>query len=274
MITHIENSTERDMLYTKVKAVTKPEVSIITPMFNALKYIKATAESVLTQTYTDFEWIIIDDYSNDGSFQYICELAENDPRIKPIKMPRNGGPIKARNAGMDAAVGRYIAFIDADDLWLPEKLEKQIAFMKFKNVALSYTGYKKINDDGSIKSGVQIPIPERAGYHRIMQSDSIMASSAIFDIEKTGEVRQSLDAPIGRDDLHFFLGILKSTGPAGGIPEELARLRIHGDSITGNKVQSAKRQWDFYRKTMKQNIVVAVTNFVIYAIKGFSKYLF
>ncbi len=257
----------------ETKDGTIPEVSIITPMYNAAEFILATAESVKAQTFGNYEWLIVDDCSTDASGEIARTLSESDHRIRYFRLKRNSGPITARNYGFEQARGRFVAFLDSDDLWLPEKLEKQVALMKGKRAALSYTGYKKITRTGKEKTGLIVPVPRKASYNRILHSDCIMASSAMFDREITGDIRQSTDVSVGRDDLHFFLSILKEHGPAYGIREDLARLRIHNDSITGNKMESAKLQWFFYRNCLGLSFISAVEKYTIYALKGFLKYL-
>ena len=253
--------------------MSKPEVSIITPLYNAAKYIADTVECVQNQSLKDFEWVIIDDCSTDDSLSILEKFKKNDERIKIISLKQNSGPIVARNTGFEAATGRFIALIDADDLWLPEKLEFQINKMKEKNVVLSCTAYKKINRDGSLRSGLKICPPGKISYKKITFTDSIMASSAIIDTELSGSVKQSVDVPVGRDDYDFFLKLLKDYGDGIGIKKDLARLRVHNDSITGNKKKAAKMQWMYYRKVLDLNLFTAVQKFIVYSIVGFIKYI-
>lgn len=255
-----------------IQNITTPEITIVTPMYNAQEFIHATAECVRSQTFLNYEWIIMDDCSTDGSSDICRRLAASDSRILYARMERNGGPIAARNRALGMARGRFIAFLDADDLWLPPKLEIQIARMKETGAALSYTGYKKINRDGREKTGLTVPVPQAATYEHILCSNSIMASSAMFDRLQIGDVRQSDHAALGKDDLYFFLAILKDHGPACGIPDDLARLRMHNDSITGNKLHAARKQWEFYRKCMCLGCVRSFGMYIVYACKGLVKY--
>ena len=251
----------------------KPEVSIITCSYNAEGYIEDTARSIGRQTFTNYEWLVIDDGSTDSSPGIIRELAARDKRIKPYLHRKNRGPVAVRNFGMERARGRFIAIVDSDDLWLPEKLEKQVAFMKENRIPLSYTAYKKIRKCGKLKSGLTVPVPEMVSYRRILKSDSIMASSAMYDTDITGPITQPFGAPVGKDDLFFFLMILRRHGPARGVRDDLARLRLHGDSITGNKLKAARRQWRFYRRVIGLSPLKAISYFFVYAVKGFIKYL-
>ncbi len=250
-----------------------PEVSIITPLYNGEEFFPATKDSVLAQTYRNFEWIIVNDNSTDGTREILDELSRCDPRVTVIHLNKNRGPIYARNAAMEAARGRFVSFLDGDDLWLPEKLERQVAFMKSTGTHMSYTAYKKITSTGELKTGITIRVRKRASYHNIVRSDYMMASSVMFDTQTTGRILQSFYASVGKDDFYFFLSILKKHGPAYGLNEDLARLRVHGDSITGSKIKSAKLQWRFYRDTLGLSFFSSLEKFTIYAVKGLHKYL-
>jgi teichuronic acid biosynthesis glycosyltransferase TuaG len=250
-----------------------PEVSIITPLYNSEAYIEDTIQSVLKQTYMNFEWLIVDDHSTDASLDILKKYTATDKRIILLSQEKNNGPAHARNFAMDQAKGRYIAFLDSDDLWLPEKLEKQIALMKKNNAPLSYTAYKKINDKGKIKSHILINVPAVLTYNRLLGSNCIMASSAVFDSHITGPVRQCCHIPLGKDDYHFFLSILKKHNRAYGIKEDLARLRVHEGSITQDKFKAIGLQWVFYRRYLGLSFFSTLHRFIIYAVKGFLKYI-
>ena len=251
----------------------KPEVTVITPVYNGQKYIDQISNSILNQTFTNFEWIIIDDCSTDNTVAQLKKIAEKDPRIHILTQNKNEGPIKARNKGLEAAIGRFIAFIDFDDLWLPEKLEKQLSFMKSNNLPLSYTSYRKINDYGNITSRFPIPVPKKLNYKKLLMSNSIMASSAMFDRSKTGNIKQDENALVSKDDLMFWLSILDKCGDTMGLQEALCRLRIHKKSITNNKILMAKRHWTFYRKVLNLSFPTSLRLYIGYSIKGLLKYL-
>lgn len=256
------------MIYNRI-----PEVTIITPVYNGKKYINDIFKCLSEQTFTNYEWIIIDDCSSDGTLEILSKLAETDHRVKLFPLAKNGGPIKARNYGLDNARGRFIAFLDFDDLWVPDKLEKQLSFMKANNLALSYTGYRKISDEGRLKWGLPVSVPKRVTYKKLIVSNSIMASSAVFDRSKTGDIRQNEDAPLSKDDLLFWLSILEKYDEGMGLKEALCRLRVHNHSITNNKILMAKRHWHFYRKTMGYPVLKSLGLFIGYGVKGLCKYL-
>ncbi len=249
-----------------------PEVSIITPVYNGFMYIESAARSVLSQTYTDYEWLIVDDSSTDKTHEVLKELENQNKRISVLRMSRNRGPVHARNAALQAARGRYIAFLDIDDNWLPGKLERHIRFMKEKDAGLSYTAYRKFNNEGIITSRSLITIPDRITYRSMKKTCSIMASSAIYDTEKTGPILQDLTA-VHKDDLYLWLKILKKIEYGFGLNEDLARLRIHSDSWTGNKMKEAGKQWLFYRESLNLSLPETLFYFSHYAIYGTVKFL-
>ncbi len=248
-------------------------VSIITPVYNGEVYVDQTSASILGQTFKDYEWIIIDDCSKDNTRDKLKTLAEKDSRIKLIFLEKNSGPIVARNKGLDAAKGDFIAFIDIDDHWLPQKLEKQLKFMKCNDIALSYTGYRKFSNSGKVTSHFTIPVPSKVTYNRLLGSNSIIASTAIYDRRKTGEVRQDIEAPISKDDLIFWLEILKKSHFALGLKEDLCRFRIHKGSITSNKLNMAVKHWHLYRDTFKFSLLKSFWLYTIYSVKSTVKYL-
>lgn len=251
----------------------RSKVSIITPMYNASAFILATAESILSQTYDNFQWIVVDDCSTDNCVELLKQYIKDDPRVEIILLKQNSGPIIARNRALENVKGRFVAFCDADDLWLPSKLEKQIDFMLNNKTPLSYTAFKKIDTSGKLKNGKLMKVPKRVSYRDTLRTDSIVASSAVYDTEITGSLKQCYDAPIGKDDYQFFLHILENYGDAMGLQEDLMRLRIHNESLTGNKLVSARRQWNFYYHYLDLSLVKSIYYFIFYAYKGFMKYI-
>ena len=133
------------------------KVSIITPLYNCSDFLEQTIKSVFAQTYENWEMIMVDDCSTDNSLEIAKEYASKDRRIKIIELTENSGAAVARNTAIEAAIGRYIAFLDSDDIWLPEKLEKQVMFMQNNNIAFSYTVYEKMTEDGIVFGKNYIP---------------------------------------------------------------------------------------------------------------------
>lgn len=268
------NSTPNTKKYINTSLDTNdPEISVITPVYNGMPFLIETASCLAKQTFLNFEWVIVDDCSNDRTAEFILELAEKDNRVKPLFLGENSGPIVARNKGMDLAKGRFVAFLDADDMWTSDKLEKQIAFMKKWDIPLSYTSFRKIDSKGNIVSRFKIPVPSRINYSKLIESNCIPASSAMFDRLIVGEMRQDTDTPVSKDDFFFWLEMLKRFGEARGMKEDLFRLRVHKGSITSNKLEMAKGHWRMYRDIFNFSVLKSIRYFVVYSLKGFVKYL-
>src|SRR3954451_15446756 len=162
-----------------------PLVSIITPSWNVAPLIGETIASVQAQTMTDWELFIADDCSTDQTAAVVESHAASDPRIKLIRQPRNGGPALARQAAIEQAQGRFIAFLDSDDLWLPAKLERQIAFAQQKRAALSYTAFRRINETGSV-TGRLIEVPASLTYDQLLMNTSCVCLTALVDRDVAG----------------------------------------------------------------------------------------
>ena len=243
-------------------------VSIITPSYNSEKYIFQTIESVLNQTYENWEMIIVDDASIDNSINIIESYTKKDNRIKLIKLKKNNGPAIARNVGIKNAKGRYIAFLDSDDLWLPTKLEKQINFMKKNDVGLCYSSYYLIDEKSNNIGKFNIP-KEKVTYFELLKTCIIGNLTAIYDIEKVGKVFME---NVGHEDYTLWLKILKKIHCAYGIKEPLAQYRIYYNSISSNKFRAAKWQWNIYRNIEKLNLFESLYYFMHYIWNGIKKY--
>jgi len=226
-------------------------VSIITPSYKSKDFIVQTIESVLIQTYHNWEMIIVDDVSPDDSNKVIEEYIKKDSRIKLIKLEENSGPAVARNRAIEEAKGRYIAFLDADDLWMPKKLEKQIAFMQDKQCILSYTAYETMSESGEKESLVVRP-HQKLSYTDLLKSNQIGCLTAIYDTEKIGKVYMPLISK--RQDYGLWLKILKQIDFAYGIDEPLSVYRIMSNSVSSNKYKLLKYNYLLFRKYEKFSI--------------------
>lgn len=241
-----------------------PLVSVITPIYNCQSYLQATVLSVINQTFYDWELILVDDKSGDESLMIAQQLAKEDNRIRVISLDENSGAAVARNKGIDLAEGRYIAFLDSDDMWLPEKLEKQISFMERENVAFSYSAYKKVDEHGNDLG--TIGVPAQVSYTDLLKVCSIGCLTAVYDTESLGKVYMPMIRK--RQDLGLWLKILKRIPFAYGINETLALYRVRNNSISANKLNAASYTWKLYREIEKLNIFYASYVFVCYAING------
>ena len=245
-------------------------VSIITPLLNSLTFIEETIESVISQTYNDWEMIIIDDCSNDGSLELVKDIAKDDLRIRLISLKNNLGPSNARNEGIKQACGRYIAFLDSDDLWHKDKLEKQIKFMQKNEYAFTFTGYEKIDEKGK-KIGNILPFKGQVTYHDLLKSNHIGCLTAMIDLKILGYKMYMPDIK-KRQDQGLWLEILKEIDKAYCLNKVLGKYRIRKDSISINKIANIKFQWQLYRELEKLSIIQSFYYMLWYAFYGIRKY--
>ncbi|NNN45451.1 MULTISPECIES: glycosyltransferase family 2 protein [unclassified Vibrio] len=239
-------------------------VSIITPSYNCANYIFETISSVLSQTYSEWEMIIVDDCSTDNSVSVIKSHIEKDSRIKLIQLNENSGAAIARNTAIEAAQGRYIAFLDSDDLWEPEKLATQISFMQKNDIAFSFSAYHKVDEQG-VNIG-KVDVPEKVTYQKLLKCCVIGCLTAIYDTQKLGKVYMPLIRK--RQDFGLWLRILKKCDSAYGLNIPLAKYRIRKDSISSNKLKAAQYNWKLYREVEKLSLFKSVYYFSHYAING------
>lgn len=244
------------------------EVSIITPCYNSSSHIKETIESVLAQTYQDWEMIIIDDFSQDNSVAIISDYLKTDHRIKLIELNENVMAAEARNIGLREATGQFIAFLDSDDTWLPEKLEYQLQYMISNHIAFSFTSYYQMSVNGRLKKKI-IKVPKSIDYAGYCRNTIIGSLTVIIDRNKTGD----FEMPNIRSshDMALWLLIIRRGFTAYGINKPLAFYRILPESNTSNKWKAAKDVWKVYRDIEKINIVKSSYYFVCYAFNAIRK---
>ena len=228
-----------------------PLVSIITPSWNVEGLIEETIRSVQNQTFQDWELLIADDCSTDRTPAIIADIGERDPRVKLIRQARNGGPALARQASIDAAQGRYLAFLDSDDLWQPEKLERQLAFTQERKAALSYTAFRRINETNTV-TGRLIEVPASLTYGQLLKNTAIATLTAMVDREIAGPIAMKNE---GYDDFCLWLSILKRGHTAYGLDEDLARYRVRGSSVSSRPARSAKWVWQIYRNVEHLSLI-------------------
>lgn len=243
-------------------------VSIVTPVFNAREYIKETIDSVLAQTYQDFEWFLVEDCSSDGTEAYLQELLDTlgDSRIHYVKQPSNMGAAEARNRGVDLASGRYLAFLDADDLWLPDKLERQLSFIEEKDAAFVFTGYE-FGDEQARGTGHIVKVPEKLTYSQALKNTTIFTSTVMFDTEKIKKHELAMPK-IKSEDTALWWKILKQGYPAYGLNENLTIYRRPSKSLSSNKLEAVRRIWNLYRKQEKLGLIYSAWNFCFWAIRA------
>lgn len=227
------------------------ETSIITPVYNAEDFLEETLNSILNQTYQNWESILINDNSNDGSLEIAERFVRLDPRFKIINKTVSEGAARARNAGIEQAKGRFIAFLDSDDIWNPTKLEKQIDFMKKNNADLSFTAYNFISEQGVL--GDFVSVPNEVSYKTLLRGNIIACLTAVYDTKKLGKVY--MPDILKRQDFALWLKITKSGVNAIGINESLAHYRIRTDSLSSSKFNTMMHTWGVYRNVEKLSIL-------------------
>lgn len=222
-------------------------VSIITPTYNAEHTIAMCIESVLAQTYTDWELLITDDASQDATAEVVGRYAATDSRIKLFRMEVNGGAGKARNHSIEAARGRYIAFLDADDRWMPAKLERQLAFMRKKEVKVCYSSYVTCDAKGEV-CGI-VPCPSRVTKRDILSDDRMGCLTLIYDAEALGKTYMPLMRR--RQDWALKILLLQKSGVALGVPDTLAIYRVSSGSLSnGGKLSLVRYNVAVYREVL------------------------
>ena len=245
-------------------------VSIITPVYNSEKFLEDTIKSIENQTYTNWEWILIDDCSTDKSVEVIKKYANKNPKIRLIKLKENSGAAIARNTGIDNAKGKYIAFLDSDDLWKKEKLEKQIKFMQKNNYEFTYTGYEFADEKGK-PTGKVVKVPTEINYKQALKNTTISTCAVIFDIENLD--KQLIYMPNIRkgQDTATWWKILKTGITAYGINESLFLYRRSENTLSSNKFAALKRTWNLYRNVEKLSFIASAYNFIFYVFNAIKR---
>jgi len=245
-------------------------VSIITPLYNSEKFIGATIESVLAQSYSNWEMIVVDDVSSDNGVSVTEEYRKKDERIRLFQLEENSGPAIARNRAIEEAKGRYIAFLDADDLWRPQKLERQLSFMIEKDAVLSFTSYARV-DEQSAELIDLIRAPSTVDYQELLKQNTIGCLTAIYDTEKIGKVY--MPEILKRQDFALWLKILKSAPVAYGLDEVLAEYRVRcADSVSSNKIRASFYNWKLYREIEGLSVAKSLYYFGCYTFRSLKKY--
>lgn len=243
-------------------------ISIITPSYNSQAFIGMAIDSVLSQTYSNWELIIVDDCSTDNSADIIQNYVQKDCRIKYFRTDRpSGSPTLPRNIGIKHAAGRHIAFLDSDDAWLPDKLEKQVKLLEDERVAIAFSDYEKMSEEGERNNRV-IKAPKEVNYKQLLRGNVIGCLTAVYDTSKVGKM---YFIPHTHEDYILWLSILKKGFVAvnTGTVEALYRVRRH--SVSSNKWRVLSWQWDIYRNVEKVGLLKAMYYFAHYAYKAYRK---
>lgn len=257
------------------------KVSIIVPMHNAAKYIEETITSVLNQTYTNWELVLVDDCSTDNTLEVVRELkakleAENAAGTNPvagvgdklliIPLTENVGAANTRNTGLEKTTGRFVSYLDADDLWEKEKLEKQVAHMERTGAAFSFTGYEFADENG-VGTGKIVRVPETINYKQALQNTTIFTSTVMFDTEQIPRAELAMPV-IKSEDTALWFKILRQGHLAYGLDENLVAYRRAGKSLSSNKLEALRRIWNLYRKAEHLSIPYSMYNFFFWAVRA------
>lgn len=243
-------------------------ISVITPVYNAEKYILETISCVTAQTYTDWELLLVEDCSSDGTVECITRYMKErrDPRLRLIRQPRNMGAARARNRGLQEAKGRYIAYLDADDLWEPEKLEREYCFLREKDAAFVFTGYEFADEQGR-GTGKVVHVPETLNYRQALSNTTIFTTTVMFDTQKIA--RDQLTMPeMKSEDTALWFRVLRSGYTAYGLDENLVKYRRAGKSLSSNKLEAVRRIWNLYRRAEGLSMPRSLYHFCFWAVRA------
>lgn len=253
-----------------VNDLTKPVVSVIIPVHNGEKYIEQAIRSVIEQNYQNWELIIIDDGSQDSTASIVKQLCLEDSRIKFLQNEEKSGVAKTRNRGIEVSNGKFIAFLDADDMWKPEKLQKQLQLIDEKNADLVYSSYEIINDKGQTKKREPYVVPETVDFNGLLKENVVGCSTVLVkaDIAKKYKFIENFY----HEDFCLWLDILRDGYKAVGCTEILVKWRLISNSRSFDKKNSAKYRWRIYREYLGLPFVKSAKLFSFYMIGGIKKY--
>lgn len=223
----------------------EPLVSIVTPCYNSAAFITETLNAVLAQSYTNWELIVVDDRSGDDTCRIVETFASRHDGIRLIALKENGGVSNARNIGLAEAKGKYIAFLDSDDIWLKDKLSRQVNYMEKELLPLTFCAYKRINEQGKVISG-QVPVPHTVDYNALLAHNVVIFSTSMMLRSAIGDLKFSR---AGHEDWIFLLKLLKQCGQGYGINQPLVYYRVRQNSVSSNKLKAIGYTWKIFRES-------------------------
>jgi teichuronic acid biosynthesis glycosyltransferase TuaG len=243
-------------------------ISIIVPVYNAASYIADTIDMVRSQTCGDWELLLVEDCSTDGSRRLIEDYVnrQGDKRIRLIANEKNEGAALSRNRGLEQASGRYIAFLDADDVWMPDKLEKELAFMEKEQAGFVFTAYE-FGDEKARGTGKIVHVPDRINYRQALSRTVIFTSTVLLDREVIPKELMMMPR-VPSEDTATWWQILSSGVEARGMDEILTIYRRPGKSLSSNKFAAVKRIWYLYRKVEKLSLGDSLVQFTGWAVRA------
>jgi glycosyltransferase involved in cell wall biosynthesis len=244
-----------------------PLISIIMPVYNAGKFLSHSIESCLKQTFADFELVCVDDCSSDNSYDILCDFSKRDSRVSVYKLSQNSGSSVARNFALQHSKGRFVCFLDADDMYKPEFLEKQLRFCQF-NGPFVFSSYDRL----ASKSYTIWKVRHKQDIKGCLKGDDISCLTAFFDTSVLGKPLFDVSLEMNEDSM-YWIELLKKCNFAYGNQESLAIYRIVRKSKSKNKIKSAKYMWLIYRKRCNINFFVSIyylLSMTIYSIRKYS----
>lgn len=247
--------------------ITDDLISIVVPVYNAERWIENALDCLLKQTYQQFEIIIVDDCSTDRSMELLEKI--QDARIKVFRNEKNSGPAFARNQGIKNAAGRYLAYMDADDLCDATKLEKQITFMRKTGCAFCFTGYEFAGEDG-VRNGRIVHVPEKITYHEALRNTTISTITVMFDRSQISDEVLYMPLDARGEDTATWWKILRNGYVAYGIDEPLSIYRRSGGTRSSNKLDAVYGTWKMYRKNEQLGLLKSMwcfSGYIMNAIK-------
>lgn len=252
-----------------VKSTGSPTVSVIMPAYNAERFIKETINSVIAQTYTDWELLVIDDFSTDSTCEIVDTFVASDERIHLIKNDKNLGVAETRNKGFDLCRGRYVALLDSDDMWLSNKLERQVELAEETGADIVYCSYKMIGEQNQVVCDDFI-VAESVDFESCLVKSEISCSTVILSRAIIEKYRFEKD--FYHEDLVLWLQILRDGYIARGVVDVLASYRLLDRSRSSKKTRSALNRWRVYRKYLKLSLPKSIKCILKYAFLGVKKY--
>lgn len=239
------------------------KISIVVPVYNAARFLPETIGCIQKQTYTNWELLLVDDCSKDNSRELIQGYAEQDDRIRLILASSNQGAARSRNQGVAEATGQYLCYLDADDIWVEDKLEKELQYMKRKQAAFIFSGYEFADEEGK-GLGKIVRVPETITYKQALKNTTIFTSTVMFDLKKLTKDMVMMPV-VASEDTATWWKILKTGVMAYGLDENLVKYRRSSNTLSSNKWVAIKRIWNLYRKQEKISLIPACYFFLCWA---------
>lgn len=241
-----------------------PLVSVIMPLYNSSKHVGEAIKSVQDQTLDCWELCITDDCSTDDSADIVASIAAEDPRVRLFRQESNQGAAAARNRSLDNARGRFVAYLDADDVWAPEKLERQVAFMEKGGYGFSCASYEVIDEDGELM-GRKVTMPAKSDLDGFLANNYLQTVGIMADLSRVDKKLLYMPNLYRRQDAATWIRVLQAGYACYGLPETLAFYRRTSGSLSSNKVKAARGVWYLYREVAGLRLPKASYCFVRYA---------